>query len=519
MSYPENPPPPPIADDVGDPPWRVDTLADSVMILLAMAALQRVAGFLRAILFCRWLEPEQLGQWDMAFSFLLLSAPLAVMALPGAFGRYVEHYRQRGQLRTFLRRTTLTCTLLVLVGAGVVGLFRRWFSELIFGTPEETTTVLLLAGSLVAVVAYNFSIELFTALRNIRLVSVLQLMNSLAFALIGLGLILGWKAEAASVIIGYGGACLITALVAGWRLRGVWHSTVPPAAPVGRKPFWAKLAPFAGWLLVVNLLANLFEVIDRYMIVHYSGAAANAALAEVGNYHSSRVIPMLLVTVAAMLGSMITPHLSHDWEAGNKKLVGRRLALFLKLFGFALCVGTTAVLVVSPLLFGWAFKGKFDGGLAVLPWTLTYCTWFAMLLILQNYLWCAEKAYLSSVALGVGLAVNIVLNLVLLPPLGLLGAVLATTTANLVALALICLFIGRLGFRFDVGTRVVLGLAPVVCLGPWLALAVLAVVAAEALWGNHLLTADERRQIAEQAEQYLDRLPWRRSARVPVHPA
>ena len=61
------------------------------------------------MLFCRWLDPEQLGLWDMAFSFLLLAAPLAVLAIPGSFGRYLEYYRRRGQLHVFLRRTSLVC--------------------------------------------------------------------------------------------------------------------------------------------------------------------------------------------------------------------------------------------------------------------------------------------------------------------------------------------------------------------------------------------------------------------------
>ena len=55
---------------------------------------QRVIGFVRAILFCRWLDPDQLGLWDMAWGFLMLAAPLAVLSLPGTFGA-VEHFRQR----------------------------------------------------------------------------------------------------------------------------------------------------------------------------------------------------------------------------------------------------------------------------------------------------------------------------------------------------------------------------------------------------------------------------------------
>jgi len=82
-----------------------DSLAASVLMLFALTVVQRMIGFLRGVLFCRWLDAEQLGQWDLAFGFLMLAAPLAVLGLPGSYGRYLEYYRQRGQLKPFLRRS------------------------------------------------------------------------------------------------------------------------------------------------------------------------------------------------------------------------------------------------------------------------------------------------------------------------------------------------------------------------------------------------------------------------------
>src|SRR2546423_13953837 len=93
-----------------------DTLATSVTILLVANIVQRTIGFGRGILFCRWLTPDELGTWEMAYSFLLLAAPIIVLGLPGSFGRYLERFRQQGQLRTFLRRVTV-------LGRGVADLF------------------------------------------------------------------------------------------------------------------------------------------------------------------------------------------------------------------------------------------------------------------------------------------------------------------------------------------------------------------------------------------------------------
>jgi peptidoglycan biosynthesis protein MviN/MurJ (putative lipid II flippase) len=46
---------------VAPPPLATDTLADSVLILLGLTVVQRLVGFVRAVLFCRWLGAGQLG--------------------------------------------------------------------------------------------------------------------------------------------------------------------------------------------------------------------------------------------------------------------------------------------------------------------------------------------------------------------------------------------------------------------------------------------------------------------------
>src|SRR3990172_7422779 len=82
-----------------------DTLAQSLFLFCVMTVLNRFIGFCRGILMCRWLEPAELGQWDMVQGFLMLAAPVAVLGIPGTFGRYLEYYRQRGQLRMLFGRT------------------------------------------------------------------------------------------------------------------------------------------------------------------------------------------------------------------------------------------------------------------------------------------------------------------------------------------------------------------------------------------------------------------------------
>ncbi|HVC94469.1 MAG TPA: polysaccharide biosynthesis C-terminal domain-containing protein, partial [Pirellulales bacterium] len=310
----------------------------------------------------------------------------------------------------------------------------------------------------------------------------------------------------------FGGACLLSSAAGVFWLRGARFDVPSTSCHVPHRDFWGKLLPFAAWVWISNALANLFGLADRYLIVHHSGLPESAALTLIGEYHSSRFVPLLFLGIAEMLAALIMPHLSHDWEAGCREQVARRLNLILKLFALALTFASVVVLLVSPWLFGVALAGKFAGGLAVLPWTLAFCVWGSLSVVATNYLWCAEKVRLAGAALAVGLAVNVGLNLWLLPQFGLLGVVLATAAANLVVLVLVYAAAQANGLRIDLGVWLISLLPAAVPLGPWVVLAVLASVALLAATGERLFDAQEKRDLIQGVMKYQPFFSYPRSA-------
>ncbi len=496
---------------------RPDSLATSVAILLVVSILQRTVGFGRGILFCRWLTPEELGNWDMAYSFLLMASPVVVLGLPGSFGRYVERFRQRGQLRTFLRRSTIVTALLTLLAIVTLVVAAPQFSDFIFGRSDHVPRVILVAACLVAVILHHYLEALFAALRKFRIVSTMQFCQSMSFAVISLGLLWWWRAATESIIVGYGVACLISSVgMLLWAGPALLELAAPDEASTHRE-FWPPLARFAAWVWMTNLLCHLFAIVDRYMLVHWSGLDNATALAEVGNYHASRIVPLLFISLADLLAGVVMPYLSHDWEAGERKRVSNRLNLVLKMTSLGMMAASVAVLWMAPWLFHVAFQGRYDDGFAVMPWTLAYCLWYALLIVAQNYIWCAERAKLSSVPLATGLALNVVLNLFLIPMWGLLGAVVATTMATAFAVAILYWINKRAGMELQAGT-IWMTIAPAaLCGGMWPAAIVLAVLVIAVPFSNKLLTSAERELLLDfgrgQWEQLKDMLKRRKAAR------
>jgi O-antigen/teichoic acid export membrane protein len=489
---------------------QADTLAMSVVILLVATAIQRSVGFGRSVIFCRWLTPEALGEWEMVYSFLMLAAPLAVLGVPGSFGRYAEHYRQRGHLRTFLHRAaawTIVCTIAAL---GLIELFAPELSTLLFGRADSAALVRGIGLCLASVILHHTLTAILAALRLYRIVSAMNFAQSLLFA--GVSLALMWRdPHIASIVIGYAVACVIASIGALiWAWPALMHlKPSPERLPHGL--FWGKLLRFAFFVWVSNLLSQLFAVVDRYMLVHCAGMTPEEALDQVGHYHSSRVIPLLLVSVAELLSGMIMPHLSHDWEAGRRDAVGQRLNTGVKLTALGMLLAGACILAAAPLVFHVVLEGRYDEGLAVLPWTLAGCVWYGIYCIAQNYLWCAEKTRLATAPLALGLLANVVLNLILLPTYALHGAVLATAISTALCLAAVLILSHQHGMRLDAGTWLFAASPAAIGFGPWPAIAACLVLTAASLTTTALFTLDERRELAACIQESLTKfLPFKR---------
>ena len=495
---------------------QADTLAASVVILLVATVVQRSIGFGRGVLFCRWLSPETLGEWEMVYSFLMLAAPLAVLGVPGSFGRYAEHYRQRGHLRTFLNRAagwTAACTLATV-------LLMEWLapelSLLVFGSRDYADSMRVIGLCLVSIILHHTLTALLTAMRLYRIVSAVNFVQSLLFAAISLALM--WRRpEMLSILYGYSAACLFAsagAIIWAWpALRNI----DPPTDALVHSEFWGKLLRFAFFVWVTNLLTHLFAIVDRYMLVHCADMTPTEALDQIGHYHASRIIPLLMVSVAELMSGMVMPHLSHDWELGRRHEVSARLNLAIKLTSIGLLLFGACVIAAGPLLFDIVLEGRYGLGLQVLPWTVAGCVTYSVYLIAQNYLWCAEKNWLQTAPLALGLFANVVLNLALLPTLGLYGCALSTAGGACVCLASILFLNHRHGMHIDRGTWLLV-LAPLALgLGAWPAAMMCGLVVAVCLGSDLILNGVERTELKAFALNSLAKvLPSLRRARTAV---
>jgi O-antigen/teichoic acid export membrane protein len=490
-----------------------DSFAFGVAFMLGLNVVQRVVGLVRNVLVCRMLDPEELGRWNLAFSFLLLAAPLAVLGLPGVFGRYVEYYRHRGALRSFLRRILGTTLVAACAAIALISLAPETIALWVFNDPTQAGLIRMSVAVLALVIGYNILTELLTAMRQVRLVSIMQFSHSFLFACGAIGLLYmtSWGTEA--VISAYAVGCAMAIAVALPMLWSTWRKLPSESLPPPASSMWRKLIPFAGWVWATNILCNMYHVADRYMLIHFASVDAKGAAALVGQYHSSRVVPDLMLAVAAMLGGVLLPYLANAWESGERASVWKYMHLALKVISLGFTAGGVVLLLVAPWLFDMVLGGKYHEGLEVMPVTMLYCIWTGLLTIASTYLWCRERPGLGSAALLAGVVINLAMNLLLVPLYGLMGAVIGTAIANASALSLTYCFNARLELPLTRSLWLASAVPLVLVTGPIMS-AVLMLVIGLVIWRTSwLLTAEEKATIADGLRGLVGRLPVGRTPR------
>jgi O-antigen/teichoic acid export membrane protein len=281
----------------------------------------------------------------------------------------------------------------------------------------------------------------------------------------------------AGVISLYGATTLVASIPAVFGLARSWTNFQTPQATAESSPFWRKLLPYAFTLWVMNLLANVFELTDRYMLLHWNATGPEFGQKLVGQYHSSLIIPSLIVSVASLVAGVVMPYLVTDWEQGRRRRVGERLRRML--LGATFAFTGTGILAI---LFGeWIYEdvlqGRYSDGLSVLPMVLVFSIWSALAAIAQNYLWVSDQGRRVGYVLTVGVSANFVLNAILIPRVGLQGAVVGTCLSHGTVLLGILWANLRSGMRCDHALLWVILLPASLLAGPMLSSLLLIAVA------------------------------------------
>ncbi|MWV47572.1 oligosaccharide flippase family protein [Paenibacillus sp. HJL G12] len=198
-------------------------------------------------------------------------------------------------------------------------------------------------------------------------------------------------------------------------------------------------------------LVNLADTFTMPRLLKSGGAGDAGAMIQFGIYNRGMPVVQLITMLATSLSVLFIPALAEARVQGDKQLVANRCRLSLRWFwlvGMAASIGIAVLAMpINIALY------QDETGTSVIRWIAFTAVGSALSIISAALLQGIGIVKAPAVHLLAAAAVKTLLNLLLVPQLGITGAAIASVAAHFLAAALnIALLSRRTGLRISTGT-------------------------------------------------------------------
>lgn len=390
------------------------TMRGAIVATLMRQVVALGIGLATNIVLARTLGADGYGLYALA---ILLPTMLATLMELGV-GPATVYYVGSGQLTVYgaVKQNARILGAVTIVGSFVVAAAIALGSDILF-TGVDARLLLLASGAFPLLLAYSYSNSVLQGLQDFRSVNLAALAAPIGTALalaVALTVGSGPQAAVAAFVVG---SC-VGALFAVGKVHSRWRrekSNGPSQAPLLRYGWKAHASNI---LSFVNYRADIF-IINFFL-----------SPAAVGLYVVAVQLAERLWLLSQATSIVVLPRLSQlqaDPDA-QRRLTPRvaRWILYLTVLG-ALFLASVAHLAIRVL-----FGAQFDSAVAVLYMLLPGVVLASVARVLANDLSAKGRPELNMYVAVAVASVNVILNIILIPPFGILGAAAATTTAYFV---------------------------------------------------------------------------------------
>lgn len=194
---------------------------------------------------------------------------------------------------------------------------------------------------------------------------------------------------------------------------------------------FSHLRPTIG-LFIPQIAIDVYTLLDRTMLGYLT-----SDMSQVGNYEQSQKIIKLSFTLITSLGTVMTPRIANTLASKDNKKVEEYLSKSINFVFFLGIPLTLGIMSVAKTLVPWFLGDEFSlsvyilmaGALLIIAKGFTDVAGVQYLIPSRN-----QKVFTKSVVIGAIL--NVVLNFILIPICGAIGAIIASVIAE-VAIAIV----------------------------------------------------------------------------------
>lgn len=407
----------------------VKKTAKGSAVVFTMAMLAAVLGYAIRVILSRQLSLEDFGLFYAVFTFIMFFGVFKDLGLKQALIKFIPEFKVKkkyGEIRASMLFVLLINLASAILIAVVFILLSNFLAINYFNNIQASKLVIILSVYfIISVFSDVFSIICLGFQRNLLYSLKLLIINIVVLAGIFIFKDLGIFAPAISYLI----AAFMAGIIYFFFFR--ISAKLPKCKSKFSSKLYKKLFLFGIPITLTIMGSMVIGYIDVLMLTFFR------TLEEVGVYSAVLPSALLFSTIGGSVGAVLLPVVSEMFAKKKHSSVRRGLRLINSLLSAVLIPLTVLVFIFSDKIIALLFGSDFSSGDLPLKILIIGAAFNALFLVSSKVVIAKGRPEAITKVIISATILNIVVNLVLIPVYGLIGAAIATSLSYLVQYVLI----------------------------------------------------------------------------------
>lgn len=371
----------------------------------------KIITFLMVPMYTHYVDKSDFGYYDLCFTWCLLLMPFVTLQLRDGAFRFLldcDNDTRRKRIVTFVSRTLISTTILSCLITGALALF---------------TNIQYLGYALGMLLAMSFQevySQVFRGLRNNRAFVTVGILSALGIGLFSIFFVVGLGWGIKGIFLANILARVLALIIVEARVRLITRNT---RWSISSREVAHDILRYTLPLLPGSLCWWLTGSSDRLFITHFLGLDVNGVYA-VATRFTGIIYTLAVIYYQAWQETAILQYNSPDRD----RFFSRMFSSYITLLGLIL-VGYVFLLKVN---YGWMVAEQYHESLNfIYPLGLSAVIFVAAAFFDMGYQ-CAKDTKRTLPAIVLSAAINVVLNFLLIKPLGVYGVIVTQLVTYLV---------------------------------------------------------------------------------------
>ena len=418
--------------------YAKDTALASIATLI-----QSLKGIILLPILTKALGAGLYGIWSQILATIALLTPLALLQLNQAMARFLAAEEDKRKISQGFFSIFPAISFFTAILSLAMFTIAKPLATTIFGGANAEPFIQIAAFVLFLTVIDQIVIGYFRTFRQMKRYSIVITVQTVVEVSLVAYLVLSLSLELSGVLYSLLVARGFTFIAGFLLITSEVKITTPKITLL--KSYLAFSLP----LIPFMLCAWIVTLSDRYIIGYFMDMNAVGVYSAV--YNLGNLVQLFITPIWVVL----LPTVTNLYEHGKIQEIKTHLKYSLKLFLMSAIPAFFGLSVLSKALLGILTTSEFAGGYLIIPIVALAVVLFNSSSILGNTLMLLKKTKTIALIYGGSAFINIVLNIALVPLIGILGAAIAT----LVTFAIHIIVMGKVTFKemaFDIDPKFII---------------------------------------------------------------